>query len=270
LSDFRVGIFLNDALDIFIGHRSCTEPPVARDDQTNWVQSDTGSASREKLLLWGQKRIEVTEVLFPSGVAEHLIEISGRQPITLHGASIVSQQGKGVNADDVKQRKELLSNPFLPVVARALLGLTISLQIHRDGAMSLGKRSNPMMPEIPGIRNTMEQDDRFAGARLDIVPSHRFAFAWSLHEAVGNFYILQDFDGSVAVWRTRGDMPEATDLVLDVLPVSGGEAFERAGLLSRELLSTLVHVNGPFRRDSKDDSLSLNQAHPCDSSQSAD
>jgi hypothetical protein len=62
---------------------------------------------------------------------------------------------------------------------------------------------------------------------LDIMPSNHLAVTRSLHDVVRHFYPLQDINFSVVVCRARGDMPEPVNVVLDILTVSSGEAFER-------------------------------------------
>jgi hypothetical protein len=59
------------------------------------------------------------------------------------------------------------------------------------------------------------------------VPADRLGLARSLNEVVCHFYPFQNLDFTVTVSKARDDMPESINIVLDILTVSSGEAFER-------------------------------------------
>jgi hypothetical protein len=83
-----------------------------------------------------------------------------------------------------------------------------------------------MMPQIPGIGDTMEQDNWLTLTCLNIMPANRLALARSLHEVVSHFQPMENLDFSIAICSSRDDISESVNIVLDVLTVSSGEAFK--------------------------------------------
>jgi hypothetical protein len=82
-----------------------------------------------------------------------------------------------------------------------------------------------MMPQIPGIWDTMEQDNRLSFTCFNIMPANCLALARSLHEVVRHFHPMQSLDFSVAVCSSRDDVSESDNVVLDVLTVGRRETF---------------------------------------------
>src|SRR5271170_1814321 len=77
-----------------------------------------------------------------------------------------------------------------------------------------------MVPLIPGIGDTVEENDRLPLPGFDVVPRHALLITWRFHKVVGEFHTIEDLFIARSVGRSRLNIPKVANAV-------GNAAFVR-------------------------------------------